>query len=222
MPIKSQRLLTMASRTLPESLIRPPLDTEKVFDRFVHEFGGMRVSEVIEGTPSFDNADYLFKRENVLAELKTLKTDFGRTRKFEEKHLELTKKYLSKGRMTFGAIFRASERPSGFVADFVRLFRPPLERILKKANSQIKETRARGLDAAPACPEGKRAGRYPRVREEGSVHPAVAVGALFFSPGEQAYDHAATSFITAFQLGCGAPECSRDSCKSETSLAMRI
>ena len=32
-----------------------------------------------------------------------------------------------------------------------------------------------------ACPEGKRAGRYPRVGEEGSLHPAVAAGALFFS-----------------------------------------
>ncbi len=105
------------------------------------EYGGQRVSDRLDGAPTFDNADYFFPRENVLAELKTLKTDVGRTRRFEERHLKLTKTYLQDGRMSFGAIFRAKERPREFVGDFLRLFRPPLERILKKANSQIKQTR---------------------------------------------------------------------------------
>ena len=97
---------------------------------------------MIEGTPTFDNADYFFEKQGVLAELKTLKTDFGRTPRFQDKYLELYKKYFDDGRMTFGAIFRPAERPPEFAHDFVRLFRPPLEKILKKANSQLKETRA--------------------------------------------------------------------------------
>ena len=32
-----------------------------------------------------------------------------------------------------------------------------------------------------ASPEDKRAGRYPRVGEEGSLHPAVAARRAFFS-----------------------------------------
>lgn len=128
---------------LPSWLTRPPLDTEKTFDRFVWEFGGRRVSDLIGANPSFDNADYLFERVGVVAELKTLKTDFGKTQRFHDGILELSQKYLSSGRMTFGSIFRPSERPREFAFDVVRLFRPPLERILKKANSQLKETRAR-------------------------------------------------------------------------------
>lgn len=126
----------------PAWLTAPPLDTEKTFDKFVAEYGGCRVTDRVEGIPAFDNADYLFPHDNVVAELKTLKADVGRTQIFKEKHLALTQKYLSDGRMPFRAIFRAADRPREFVPDFLRLFRPPLEGALKKANSQLKQTKA--------------------------------------------------------------------------------
>lgn len=126
---------------LPDWLQKPALPTERTFDRFVQNVGGQKISDILPGNPSFQNADYLFRNENVIAELKTLQTDFGITDSFRDKHIELLKKYISDDRMTFGAIFRSEERPQEYSKDLLRLFRPALCRILKKANQQIKETK---------------------------------------------------------------------------------
>jgi polyhydroxyalkanoate synthesis regulator phasin len=129
----------------PDWLHKPALPTEKTFDCFVKNFGGEKIADFLPGNPPFQNADYLFRSENVIAELKTLQTDFGTTDSFRDKHIELIKKYISDGRMTFGSIFRSAERPKEYVKDLLRLFRPALSRILKKANTQIKDTK-RELD----------------------------------------------------------------------------
>lgn len=126
---------------LPDWLQKPALPTERTFDRFVQNVGGQKISDILPGNPSFQNADYLFRSENVIAELKTLQTDFGITDSFRDKHIKLLQNYISDGRMTFGAIFRSAERPKEYSKDLLRLFRPALCRILKKANQQIKETK---------------------------------------------------------------------------------
>ena len=43
--------------------------------------------------------------------------------------------------MTLSAIFHSGEQPKEYKNDLLRLFRPALSRILKKANTQIKETK---------------------------------------------------------------------------------
>lgn len=43
--------------------------------------------------------------------------------------------------MTLDTIFRSAEHPEEYVKDFLRLFRPALSRIIKKANTQIKDTK---------------------------------------------------------------------------------
>ncbi|MBE9095756.1 hypothetical protein [Tychonema sp. LEGE 07203] len=126
---------------LPDWLQKPALPTETTFDRFVQNIGGQKISDILPGDPSFQNANYLFRNESVIAELKTLQTDFGTTDSFRDKHIKLLEKYISDGRMTFGAIFRSAERPEEYSKDLLRLFRPALCRILKKANQQIKETK---------------------------------------------------------------------------------
>lgn len=127
---------------LPDWLYeKPALPTEETFDRFVKSVEGKKISDLLSGNPSFQNADYLFPNENVIAELKTLQTDFGTTDSFRAKHIELVKKYLLESRMTFGAIFSNAEQPNEYIEDLLRLFRPALSRILKKANTQLKETK---------------------------------------------------------------------------------
>lgn len=127
---------------LPDWLYeKPALPAEETFDRFVKSFEGQKISDLLSGNPSFQNADYLFPNENVIAELKTLQTDFGTTDSFRAKHIELVKKYLSESRMTLSAIFHSAEQPKEYIGDLLRLFRPALSRILNKANKQLKQTK---------------------------------------------------------------------------------
>ena len=48
------------------------IDIEKEFDNFVPEVGGQRVDELIGKSPNFDNADYVFDDDKIVAELKCL------------------------------------------------------------------------------------------------------------------------------------------------------
>lgn len=127
---------------LPDRLFKKStLSTEKIFDRFVESVKGERLSLSLPKNPSFKNADYRFKNDNVIAELKTIQTDFGKTDSFRNKHIELVMKYLSENRMTLSALFDNREKPPEFIKDFLYLFRRALSRIIEKANKQIKETK---------------------------------------------------------------------------------
>jgi len=125
----------------PDWLHEKSLPTEETFDEFVKQFGGHKISDSLSKSPSFNNADYLFHNENVIAELKNLQTDFGQNVKFKEQHCELVKKYLSENLISIDSLLGHDELPKEFKKEFIRLFRPPISRILKKANKQIKQTK---------------------------------------------------------------------------------
>ena len=92
--------------TKPDWLHKKSLPTEQTFDQFVKQFGGQKISNSLPNSPPFNNADYLFRNENVIAELKNFQTDFGTTENFKEKHCELVKKYLSEDFISVGSLFR--------------------------------------------------------------------------------------------------------------------
>ena len=48
---------------------------------------------------------------------------------------------MSEDFISVGSLFRPDELPEEYKKDFLRLFRPAISRILKKANKQIKETK---------------------------------------------------------------------------------
>jgi hypothetical protein len=51
----------------------PPIDVEATFDAFVSEFGGQKVSAILENKAQLPlNADYFFPEQNAIAELKTI------------------------------------------------------------------------------------------------------------------------------------------------------
>lgn len=118
----------------------PNLPTEKTFDRFVKSIGGEKISDFLAASPTFQNADYLFRSANVVAELKTLQTDFGKTNIFRKKYIELLKKHLSENSLSMSDVMK-SNYPENYVEEFLRLFRPALGRIIKKANDQIKSAK---------------------------------------------------------------------------------
>ena len=120
-----------------------PLPVEVTFDHFVLGVGGRRVSDVLPKSPDFDNADYLFDPPGVVAELKEVDTEFGSAPAFQKGFDILMTRLLAENPKWRPALFGGpSTYPRWFYPEFVRLFRPPVSRILKKANRQIRETKS--------------------------------------------------------------------------------
>jgi len=96
---------------------------------------------LLTSAPDFDNADYRFTVPNIVAELKECTTDFGEAKEYQERIYALAEKHITTGTMSFRQALGVDPQSREFATEFVRLFRPPLSRILKKANRQIKATK---------------------------------------------------------------------------------
>jgi hypothetical protein len=114
--------------------------TELNVSRFIKSVGGSRVDERL-AQPTFENADYIFDRQKVIIELKILETEFGETVSFLQKEDRIHKEMA--GRFGFGQIIRM-ERPvhEFYAAKKLEIYRAPLARIARKANRQIRATKA--------------------------------------------------------------------------------
>src|SRR5215469_7659924 len=78
--------------------MKPTTDLESIVDPFVRGVGGERVSDLIGNNVKRPNADYLFRRHNVIAELKSLQADSFREN-FRNKMGDLLGKWHRKGRL---------------------------------------------------------------------------------------------------------------------------
>lgn len=117
-----------------------PEETEKEFDIFFGQIGYTRVSEDISDSPNFKNADYVNKLDRIIIELKVLEKE-----RFEQggvidslNAIIVQAKAINEcgyGQYTFTIpeINREGKHDS---------FEEPLRQILKKANKQLKETKA--------------------------------------------------------------------------------
>lgn len=76
---------------------RIPVETE--MNRFVREFGGQLVLDVVGPNPSFANADYWFARENVVAELKCLSEDKSQDPRLHAAIQKLSNSFVDSGRI---------------------------------------------------------------------------------------------------------------------------
>jgi hypothetical protein len=120
-----------------------PLPVEKTWHQFVRSTQGKVVSDLISGSPSFDNADYLFPDVKVVAELKEVQTEFMATDASRKGFENLLKQLVREDPQWRPALFGGSGKyPTWFNKEFVRLARPPISRILKKANVQLRQTKA--------------------------------------------------------------------------------
>lgn len=127
-----------------------PLPVEETWHQFVRSSNGTVLADLLPASPSFDNADYLYSDAKVVAELKEIQTEFmaaAASRKGLEKLLERLVHEEPQWRPTlFGG---DGHYPPWFQREFMRLARPPISRVIKKANRQLRETKDHfGISAA--------------------------------------------------------------------------
>lgn len=113
------------------------------FDGFVYYAGGKRVTDIVTDAPDFNNADYYFEKNNVIVEFKILKTEFAASVSHLQKFERLMQEWINDGRLTHEACLGLAPLPESFVLAHMQLIREQLEGITKKANKQIKQTKAK-------------------------------------------------------------------------------
>lgn len=114
--------------------------TEREFDNFMSKIGFTRVSQDVGNSPVFENADYVNKEKRIIVELKILNKEF-----FENggvidslqsiiiKPVSIDERGLGQYTFQLPDINREGKHDN---------FEEPIRRIIKKANKQLKETKA--------------------------------------------------------------------------------
>ncbi len=119
-----------------------PVDVETTWREFVRVAGGQVVEDLLPEPRSFENADFLFPSVSIVAELKEVETEFGRAPAFYEGFSSLLQRVVDEDPSWRPLLLGGSGKyPEWFASEFIRLFRPALSRILKKANRQIRATK---------------------------------------------------------------------------------
>lgn len=120
-----------------------PIDVETSWRDFVQLVGGQVVEDIVPEPRTFENADFLFPSAGVVAELKEIETEFDRSAAFREGFRSLISRVMKEDPSWRPLLFGGSgAHPKWFSRELIRLFRPPLSRILKKGNRQLRETKA--------------------------------------------------------------------------------
>ena len=104
---------------------------EKHFDICIRRVGGERIDSLITRS-GVKKADYLFRDSRVVAELKVLETEFSETPEAKKKFADIEARCVN--------LSDEDERRLRFQGAF-EIIRAPLQRIIKKANTQIRETK---------------------------------------------------------------------------------
>lgn len=110
---------------------------------FVRSIKGTIVEDVLPKDRRFENADFVFFDSSVIAELKEIETEFSHSPAFRTGYDTLMRRLVTEDPGWRPALLGGTGHyPKWFAPEFVRLFRPPLSRILKKANRQLRDTKA--------------------------------------------------------------------------------
>ena len=120
-------------------------DLENAFNVFVKEFGGKVVHELVGSSPTFNNADYLFEKYKVIAELKCMEEDKLRDDKFIEKASSIYLEAHQKGGtqvVLFGTRRISSDAfTPEYQESMLKIYEQPIRNLIKKANKQIRDTK---------------------------------------------------------------------------------
>jgi hypothetical protein len=104
---------------------------EPHWNAFVPSVGGELVAPLIK-RPGVKNADYIFRDVKVVAELKVLETEFAHTPGILARIGALVER---------SSAMHPSDLDPAFYQEFFRILKVPFQRIINKANRQIKETK---------------------------------------------------------------------------------
>lgn len=121
-------------------LFSKEFDPETYVDQFITFAGGKRITEILGENIQSDNADYFFQSDEVIIELKILKTDFLKSNAHKMKAAQ--NEYLKTAKITPGMILGTDKNypKELFDAHFV-ILRDALQKVTKKANKQIKNSK---------------------------------------------------------------------------------
>lgn len=118
------------------------LPVEETWNQFINISGGKMVSSLLSKSPSFENADYIFEHEQVIMELKVIETEFTHSSTFEIGYIKLLERLVKENPNWKPYLFGGDGKfPIWFYKDFIRLARPNISRVIKKANRQIRNTK---------------------------------------------------------------------------------
>lgn len=119
-----------------------PILVEPTWQEFVRSISGTVMEDVLPHPRNFENADFAFHDSGVVAELKEIETEFSSSAAFRSGLDALIRKLIEEEPNWRPPLLGGNEEyPKWFYSEFIRLFRAPLARILKKANRQVRDTK---------------------------------------------------------------------------------
>lgn len=114
------------------------LDVEDTWKEFVRLQKEKVLSDDFGTSAEFANADFWFDKDQVVIELKEIQTEFLDKKKDEI--ISLIEKDIKENDLSFRDAFYGNFSDN-FNREYIRLVRPAIIRVLKKANKQIRETK---------------------------------------------------------------------------------
>jgi len=143
--VKRRKSINHQSMPTGASSETRPIDIQEEFGRFVREFGGIVVEDSLAPQQrDFSNADYVFKPQNVVAELKVLTRDQSSDPTLYEKLEGLYLSAIKEGLVgpIFGTVkVNTKDFPELLQRQFLDAHKAPIATLIKKANKQIKATK---------------------------------------------------------------------------------
>lgn len=121
------------------------IDVEYELSAAIRAIGGARVDAEVGKKPGFKNADFIFNKYSIVAELKILSKDYISDPKFVDKISHLYNKALSSNdapRIIFGTVRDTTDGyPDWYREEIANLYAIPIRRVVSAACKQIKQTR---------------------------------------------------------------------------------
>jgi hypothetical protein len=119
-------------------------NVEDFITEFINSVGGKTVVEKNGGECDFLNADYIFEKENVVAELKCLEKDIFSDEDFERNE-RLLEKWFDDGTLRkvdiIPIFLNRKQIPESCLTEINKLTRRTFQKIIHKANKQLFETK---------------------------------------------------------------------------------
>ncbi len=130
-------------------MLYPRINVEETLAEVVRDYGGVVLEDKLPKSPNFDNADYVFHFEKIVAELKCLTEDNVDSPNNQFKVNELIKQWHNEGKIKTTNIDENNwgELPKELQTKIYEITTKSIKRRVQKANVQIRETkRALRLD----------------------------------------------------------------------------
>lgn len=123
----------------------PTVDVEKEFSMVVRSCGGVVLSDVLDASPSFNNADYHFPHLKVVAELKCLTEDHSQSAASKKRLDDVWQKWKAEGKVQGDGVNELNwkQLPKELQTEIYKVTSRPIVKRVQKANKQIRETKDR-------------------------------------------------------------------------------